>query len=81
MIKVELICGFTELTFPAISFPDCEFDGGGDDTPSFCIEMNRLCKVFVALDGDGWEFVNDPMFILFLPGIDKMKDAVIRPNT
>lgn len=78
---MELISGSTEPTLPTIFFPYFKFDGCGDDTPSFCIEMDWLRKVFVALNSDELEFVNNPMFILFLPRIDKMKDAVIGPDT
>ena len=80
VVKVQFICGLAQTAPAAITFPDFQFHRGWNDAPPLRVDMDGLRQVLVPLHSDEAKLEYRPVIVTFLPRIDKVKDAVIRPD-
>src|SRR5262245_35905572 len=78
---MEFIGSTTHDALPAITFPDCQLDCGRDDSPAYRIRTGWYGEVFLSFDGFQTELEYGAIFVLFPPGIDKVKDAIVGPDS
>ena len=80
MVKVKVIGCPTFDALAAVSLPDFEFNRGRYDSARLGLRRNRLKKIFFPFYSDEFELENVSSVGLFNPRINKVKDAVIRPD-
>jgi len=81
VIKVKFVDCTADRTLRSIAFPDFKLDVRRHDAPPLRVHVNGLFEVFVALDGDQLELADSAELVAFSPGIYKVEDAVVGPNS
>jgi len=80
VIEVKLICRTTDYTFSAVPLPDHKLHMRGYHSATLNVSLWSI-EILVFLNGNESVLENLAVFIAFLPRIDEMKNAVVRPDS
>lgn len=81
VVEVQLVASAADHTSTLIPFPDCELHTRWND-PTPLYDFGRwTAEIILARDGEEPELEDLAATIRFAPGVDKMEDPVVRPNT
>ena len=80
VVEVQFISRTTDQTLATVALPHSSFDGCWNDPPPFSASGWSYHGLFVPGHGMEPEFEYVTVSIVFTPGVDQMKYAVIRPD-
>jgi hypothetical protein len=80
VIEVKLICRTADYTFSTVSPPNRKLHTRGYHSATLNVFLWTR-EILVFLNGNEFVLENLAVFVAFLPGIDEMKDAVVRPDS
>jgi len=76
---VQLLRRGADDTPSSIALPNGQLYRGRDNSSPTRMGSRGTAEVFLALNGDELEFEHLPITVDFLPGVNEVEDAVVRP--
>ena len=76
---MQFVLGTTNDTATLIPLPNCEFDSSGNDSAPAEVQLRYYGTDIRLLDCYEAKPEYDSNSVVFVPGVDQVKDSVIRP--
>jgi hypothetical protein len=81
VIEVQLVGRTADDAIAAVSLPNSQLYGRWDNPPPTGMDSRVAAEIFLSFHGDKFKLKHFPFVIVFLPRVDEVEYAIVRPYT